>query len=84
VSHQARELLSEFAVEFPCGHRALLNVLNVLNVLNSMIDKPQYSHRLQDMVIDMLSEYEITLKRLKDIEKQLGEFFDTSEAENTT
>jgi transposase len=78
VSHQARELLSEFAVEFPCGHRALLNVLN------SMIDKPQYSHRLQDMVIDMLSEYEITLKRLKDIEKQLGEFFDTSEAENTT
>jgi hypothetical protein len=30
-------------------------------------------------VIDMLSEYEITLKRLKDIEKQLGEFVDASE-----
>jgi transposase len=30
------------------------------------------------MVIDMLSDYQITLKRLKDIEKQLGEFFDAS------
>ena len=28
----------------------------------------------------MLSEYEITLNRLKDIEKQLGEFFDASES----
>jgi len=32
------------------------------------------------MVIDMLSEYEITLKGLKDIGKQLGEFGDASES----
>ncbi|MFT6387447.1 MAG: transposase [Cellvibrionaceae bacterium] len=32
------------------------------------------------MVIDMLSEYEITRKRLKDIEKQLGEFVEASES----
>jgi hypothetical protein len=31
----------------------------------------------------MLSKYEITLKRLKDIEKQLGEFVDASESDNT-
>ncbi|MFT4940365.1 MAG: transposase, partial [Paraglaciecola sp.] len=65
---------SEFGVVFPCGHKALLNGLT------SVIDNPQYSHRLQDTVIDMLSEYDITLKRLKDIEKQLGEFVDTSES----
>jgi transposase len=61
MSHQARGLPSKFAVVFPCGHKALLNVLN------SVIDKPQYSHRLQDRVIDMLRLYEITLKRLNDI-----------------
>ena len=32
------------------------------------------------MVIGMLSEYKITLKRLKDIEKQLDEFVDESES----
>ena len=74
MSNQARGLLSEFGVVFPCGHKALLNGLT------SVIDNLQYSHRLQDMVIDMLSEYEITLKRLKDIEKQLGEFVDASES----
>jgi len=74
MSNQARGLLSEFGVVFPCGHKALLNGLT------SVIDNLQYSHRLQDIVIDMLSEYEITLKRLKDIEKQLGEFVDASES----
>jgi transposase len=74
MSNQARGLLSEFGVVFPCGHKALLNGLT------SVIDNLQYSHRLQDRVIDMLSEYEITLNRLKDIEKQLGEFFDASES----
>jgi transposase len=74
MSNQARGLLSEFGVVFPCGHKALLNGLT------SVIDNLQYSHRLQEMVIDMLSEYEITLKRLKDIEKQLGEFIDASES----
>jgi transposase len=74
MSNQARGLLSEFRVVFPCGHKALLNGLT------SVIDNLQYSHRLQDRVIDMLSEYEITLNRLKDIEKQLGEFFDASES----
>jgi transposase len=74
MSNQARGLLSEFGVVFPCGHKALLNGLT------SVIDNLQYSHRLQEMVIDMLSEYEITLKRLKDIEKQLGEFVDASES----
>jgi transposase len=33
-----------------------------------VIDNAQYSHRLQNMMIDMLSEYETTLKRLKGIE----------------
>jgi transposase len=74
VSIQARGLLSEFGVVFTCGHKALLNGLT------SVIDNPQYSHRLQDMVIDMLSEYDITLNRLKCIEKQLGEFVDASES----
>ena len=74
MSNQARGLLSEFGVVFPCGHKALLNGLA------SVIDNPQYSHRLQDMVIDMLSEYNVTLKRLKSIEKQLGEFVDGSES----
>jgi transposase len=61
MSNQARGLLSEFGVVFPCGHKALLNGLT------SVIDNPQYSHRLQDMVIDMLSEYVITIERLKSI-----------------
>ena len=74
MSNQARGLLSEFGVVFPCGHKALLIGLS------RVINNSQYSHRLQDMVIDMLSEYEITLKRLKDIEKQLGEFVDASES----
>ena len=74
MSNQARGLLSEFGVVFPCGHKALLNGLA------SVIDNPQYSHRLQDMVIDMLNEYNTTFKRLKDIEKQLGEFVDDSES----
>jgi transposase len=74
MSNQARGLLSEFGVVFPCGHKALLNGLT------SVIDNPQYSHRLQDRVIDMLSEYDITLNRLKGIEKQLGEFVDASES----
>jgi transposase len=78
MSNQARGLLSEFGVVFPCVLKALLNGLT------SVIDNLQYSHRLQDMVIYMLSEYEITLKRLKDIEKQLGEFVDASESEKNT
>ena len=59
---------------FPCGHAAFLNGLT------SVINNPQYSHRLQDMVIDMLSEYKTTIKRLKSIEKQLSEFVDESES----
>jgi transposase len=74
LSNQSRGLLSEFGVVFPCGHKALLNGLT------SVIDNSQYSHRLQDMVIDMLNEYTTTFKRLKDIEKQLGEFVDASES----
>jgi transposase len=74
MSNQARGLLSEFGVVFPCGHTALLNGLS------SVIDNPQYSQRLQDMVIDMLNEYNITLTRLKSIEKQLTEFVDNSES----
>jgi len=41
---------------------------------------PQYSHRLQDMVIDMLSEYKTTINRLKGIEKQLSEFVEGCES----
>ena len=63
MSNQARGLLSEFGVVFPCGHKALLNGLT------SVIDNPQYSHRLQIMVIDMLSEYDTTIERLKSIKK---------------
>jgi transposase len=74
LSNQSRGLLSEFGVVFPCGHAALLNGLT------SIIDNPQYSHQLQDMVIDMLSEYKNTLKRLKSIDQQLGTFFDASES----
>jgi transposase len=57
LSNQSRGLLSEFGVVFPCGHKALLNGLT------SVIDNPQYSHRLQDMV----SEYGTTIERLKSI-----------------
>jgi hypothetical protein len=39
LSNQARGLLSEFGVVFPCGHKALLNGLN------GVIDNAQYSHR---------------------------------------
>jgi transposase len=74
MSNQARGLLSEFGVVFPCGHKALLSGLT------SVIDNPQYSHRLQDMVIDMLSEYDTTIERLKSIKKQLNEFVDESES----
>jgi hypothetical protein len=49
---------------FPCGHAAFLHGLT------SIIDNPQYSHRLQDMV----SEYKTTINRLKRFEKQLAEF----------
>jgi transposase len=51
LSNQSRGLLSEFGVVFTCGHTALINGLT------SIIDDPQYSHRLQNMVIDMLAEY---------------------------
>ncbi len=74
LSNQARGLLSEFGVVFPCGHKALLNGLN------GVIDNAQYSHRLQNMMIDMLSEYETTLKRLKGIEQQLEIFVEGSES----
>jgi transposase len=63
MGNQDRGLLSEFGVVFPCGHKALLNGLT------SVIDNPQYSHRLQIMVIDMLSEYDTTIERLKSIKK---------------
>ncbi|MFT6331006.1 MAG: transposase [Bermanella sp.] len=74
MSNQARGLLSEFGVVFPCGHKALLNGLT------SVIDNAQYSHRLQDRVIDMLSEYNTTIERLKSIKKQLDEFVDENES----
>jgi transposase len=63
MSNQARGLLSEFGVVFPYDHKALQNGLT------SVIDNPQYSHRLQIMVIDMLSEYDTTIERLKSIKK---------------
>ncbi len=66
--------MSEFGVVFPCGHAAFLHGLT------SIIDNPQYSRRLQDMVIDMLSEYKTTINRLKSIEKQLTEFVDGCES----
>jgi transposase len=56
MSNQARGLLSEFGVVFPCGHKALLGGLN------RVIDNPQYSHRLQDMVKQMLSEHNTTIE----------------------
>ena len=74
LSNQSRGLLSEFGVVFPTGHKALLSGLT------SVIDNPQYSQRLQDMVKDMLSEYKTTIKRLKGIQKQLDEFVDESES----
>jgi transposase len=74
MSNQARGLLSEFGVVFPYDHKALQNGLT------SLIDNPQYSHRLQIMVIDMLSVYDTTIERLKSIKKQLDEFVDESES----
>lgn len=59
---------------FPIGHTALLNGLA------SVIGHSQHSHRLQNMVKDMLSEYKTLVKRLKSIEKQLAEFVDESES----
>jgi hypothetical protein len=58
MSNQTRGLLSEFGVVFPCGHKALLNGLN------NVTDNAQYSQRLQDMVKEMLSEYNTTIERL--------------------
>jgi transposase len=66
LSNQSRGWLSEFGVVFPCGNKALVNGLT------SIIDNPQHSHLIQNMVIDMLSEYETTVNRLKGIEKQLA------------
>jgi transposase len=66
LSNQSRGWLSEFGVVFTCGHKALVNGLT------SIIDNPQHSHLIQNMVIDMLSEYETTVNRLKGIEKQLA------------
>jgi transposase len=74
LSNQSRGLFSEFGVVFPCGHKALLNGLN------SVVDNPQYSHRLQNLVIDMLNEYTTTIDRLKSIKKQLDAFVDDSES----
>jgi transposase len=74
LSNQSRGLLSEFGVVFPCGHKALLGGLN------SVITNPQYSHRLQNLVIDMLIEYKTTLKRLKRVEQQLRIFVEDSES----
>lgn len=74
MSNQARGLLSEFGAVFPCGQNALLNGLT------SVIDNAQYSQRLQDMVKQMLSEYNTTIERLKSIKKQLDEFVDESES----
>ena len=74
LSNQSRGLLSEFGVVFPCGHAALLIGLN------NVIDNPQYSERLQNMVKDMLSEYKAVIKHLKKIEKQLAEFVDGCES----
>jgi transposase len=67
LSDQSRGLLSEFGMVSPCGHTAFLNGLT------NIIDNPQYSHRLQYMVINMLSEYKTIINRLKTIEKQLTE-----------
>ena len=74
LSNQSRGLLSEFGVVFPCGHAALLIGLN------SVIDNPQYSQRLQNMVKGMLREYKVVIKHLKNIEKQLTEFVDGCES----
>jgi transposase len=74
LSNQSRGLLSEFGVVFECGHAALINGLT------SVIEDTERSQRLQDMVIDMLSEYKTIVERLKGIEKQLAEFVDESES----
>ena len=74
LSNQSRGLLSEFGVVFPTGHAALLEGLT------SVIADTERSQRLQDMVIDMLSEYKAIVERLKGIEKQLAEFVDESES----
>jgi transposase len=74
LSNQSRGLLSKFFWGGPIGHAAFLNVLT------SIIDNPQYSHRLQDMLIDMLSEYKTMVNRLKSIEKQLTEFVEGCES----
>ena len=74
LSNQSRGLLSEFGMVSPCGHTAFLNGLT------NIIDNSQYSHRLQNLLIDMLIEYETIIKRLKDIEQQLRMFVEGSES----
>lgn len=74
LSNQSRGLLSEFGVVFPLGHAALINGLT------SVIEDTERSYRLRNMMIDMLSEYETTVERLKGIEKQLAGFVDESES----
>jgi len=63
-----------FSEPDPAGYKALLNGLN------SVIDNTQFSQRLQDMVKEMLSEYNTTIERLSSIKKQLEEFVDASES----
>ncbi len=74
LSNQARGLLSEFGVVFPCGHKALLQGLN------NVISESKYSARLQAMMADMLTEYHSILERLKKIEQQLRTFVDKCES----
>ena len=74
LSNQARGLLSEFGVVFPCGHKALLSGLEYV------IHSEQHSARLRNMMRDMLDEYKITLKRIKGIEQQLHDFVDNSDS----
>ena len=51
VNNQIRGLLSKFGVVLPCGHAAFIAGLY------SFLDNSQYSHRLQNMMSDMLNEY---------------------------
>lgn len=73
-SNQARGLLSEFGVVFPCGHAALLAGLT------RVIEAPGYNARLRHMVMDMLSEYRDTYRRLQKVELQLKDFVNESES----
>lgn len=70
LSNQVRGLFSEFGIIFGGGHKALRESLT------SVMNEPTFSHHLQNMASEFLSEYTFITTRIKDIEQKLKTFID--------